>query len=180
MSQRDPWIAKLPDPQLVEFLTPKWSFQERHGLVFNRLSVTNLSSFRMTALQVRVQSARSDGKKDEPTLLPLASLNAGASHLWNNVFKDRGWFGGNISDVRVALSCAEGEAKLVGASSKRVADAELQDVLPADDIPHVLPADDIPHVLPADDILDVLPADDIPAVLPVTKPKIRTNRPQRP
>jgi tetratricopeptide (TPR) repeat protein len=169
--QGDPWIAELRDPQLTDFLTPKWSFEERHGLVFNRLSVTNLSPFRVTALQVRVQVVRTAGKKDEPIVLTLASLSAGRSHRWDNLFKDRGWFGGNISDVRVTLSCAEGEAKLVGAPPSRPDGAAIQDVLPVNNVQ---------DVLPADIIQDVLPADNIPEVLPATKPIIRTNERQRP
>jgi formylglycine-generating enzyme required for sulfatase activity/tetratricopeptide (TPR) repeat protein/uncharacterized RDD family membrane protein YckC len=110
----DPAIGKLQDPTLADFLTPKWTFQEEHGQVLNWLTVTNLSPFQLTALQVSVDVTRSDGKKDEPKIVELQSLSAGASHNWQHVFQAGGWFGRNISQVSVELSCAQGPAQPVG------------------------------------------------------------------
>ncbi len=123
-ARRDPWIGSMPDLDLVAFLTPKWSFQERHGRFHNRLKITNLSPFRLSELVVRVRVTRRNGEQDEPMLLSLESLEAGASQTWPSVFATGGGFGGKISGVRVTLRCAEGKAKLVETPSVREASNE--------------------------------------------------------
>jgi uncharacterized RDD family membrane protein YckC/tetratricopeptide (TPR) repeat protein len=114
LARGDRWIGKLQDSALADFLTPRWSFQEEHGKAPNWLGVTNLSPFRLTALEVRVFVTRSDGMEDEPKIIELESLNAGASQHWPKVFQAGRRFGGNISRVRVELHCAEDAANPAG------------------------------------------------------------------
>jgi tetratricopeptide (TPR) repeat protein len=169
VARRDPWIARLRDPALDDFLTPKWSFEEQHGLLFNHLTVENLSPFCLTSVVVRVVVTRSNRATDAQKTLRLASLGAGASRRWDNVFKDGGWLGGNIAGVRVALECAEGTAKQASRSSiviccpscgrkLRASSDQLGQELKCptcagiftagEDLPEVLPADGVPEVEP--------------------------------
>jgi len=175
----DPWIGKLQDADLADFLTPKWTFQEHHGRVLNWLTVINLSPFRLSALRVRVHVTRGDGKKDEPKDLELASLAAGASQRWPSVFKAGGSFGGNFTRVRVTLSCAEGEAKLVRNLSEPDSETGPQKTILEDDIPKVLVVDDDPKAqktVPEEDLEEVVPVDDEPEDRPAWQPKPRARR----
>ncbi len=70
-ARHDPWISPLQDPELLDFLTPKWSFEEHHGPVRNSLTITNRSSFHLSELRVRVHVTRRDGENDEPIALEL-------------------------------------------------------------------------------------------------------------
>jgi actin-like ATPase involved in cell morphogenesis len=170
-------IAKLPNPELTDFLTPRWTFQEQHRQVFmfNFLTVTNLSAFRLTNLQVRVQASRRDGTRGEAKVLELASLDAGASQRWPGIFEAGGWFGGNIAGVRVTLTCAEGEAKLVKNTSVSDSAKDEPNTLAEDDIPEVVLLNDDPAPRPAP--ASRLPEDDIPEVVlldddPAQRPKL--------
>ncbi len=158
-ARHDPWISPLRDPELLDFLTPKCSFEEHHGRVLNSLTVTNRSSFRLTALQVRVHVTRRDGEKDEPIALELGSLDCRASHRWPSVFVAPGWFRRNITRVRVTLRCAEGKAKIVGNLSEPDSEQEVS------------------KTNSKDDILDVLLVDEPSEDSPVRKQRRRVHRP---
>ena len=158
-ARHDPSISPLQDPELLDFLTPTWSFEEHHGRVLNSLTVTNRSSFRFTELKVRVHVTRRDGENDEPITLELGSLDSGASHRWPSVFVAPGWFRRNITGVRVTLRCAEGKAKLLGRQSEPESEQELR------------------KTNPKDEILDVLLVDEPSEDPPVRKQRIRVHRP---
>ena len=147
-ARRDPWISPLQDPELLDFLTPKYSFEEYHGGACNWLTVTNRNAFRLTALQVRVHVTRRNGEEDEPIALQLESLDSGASHRWPAVFVAPGWFRQNITGVRVTLGCAEGKAKLFGSQSEPDSEKDHRKTNPKDEILDVLlvdePSDDSP------------------------------------
>jgi tetratricopeptide (TPR) repeat protein len=109
LAHQDPAIAKLGDPKLREFLTPQLIGQEQHGAVFNHVTVTNRSPFRVTDVTVTVSVQRKDGSKDAPIIQHLASLDAGASHRWAKLFQDVRLFGSNIHKVDLTLDCAEAQ-----------------------------------------------------------------------
>jgi hypothetical protein len=104
--QRDEAIKNCAG-RIRDFLVPRWSFTENHGAVFNDVTITNQSPFRLQLIKVTVQVTRSDGKWVAPINLRLGSLDSGSSHQWTNVFSEGGWFGSNIRDVQVSLNCAE-------------------------------------------------------------------------
>lgn len=111
-AKRDFWLGTCRDPKVKDFLTPTWLFEEQHGRFFNQLTGYNLSPFRLTSIEITMTVMRSDPKRESnsETLDSLAPLS---SHRWDNIFRDGGWFGGNISQVDVSLRCAEGEARLL-------------------------------------------------------------------
>ena len=141
-ARHDPWISPLQDPELLDFLTPKWSFEEHHRPVRNSLTITNRSAFHLSELRVRVHVTRRDGENDEPIALELWSLDSGASHRWPSVFVAPGWFRHNITRVRVTLRCAEGKAKLFGSPSEPDSEQDFRKTKTKDDILDVVLVDD--------------------------------------
>ncbi len=116
LAHQDPCIGTLEDPQLRAFLTPRLGSQEQHGVVFNHVTVTNRSAFRVTGVTVMVTIQRTDGTTDAPIIQQLASLAGGASHRWSNLVKNTRLFGSNIRKVEMTLDCAEAQPPFRGAS----------------------------------------------------------------
>jgi hypothetical protein len=131
LAQQDPAIGKLQG-RLGDVLTPRLAAHEQHGRVFNHLTVTNNSPFRVTDVTVTVVIQRSGGEKQPPIVQHLAALDAGASHRWAKFFKDTSLFGGKLT-VYVTVACAEGRPIVL----------ELPDAPPQPDSgPHTPSADE--------------------------------------
>jgi hypothetical protein len=163
-AQQDPFIGKLDDRELRDFLTPWWTCQEQHGLVFNHVTVTNRSPFRITGVTVTISIRHSDGTKQKPKIQRLACLEIGARHRWDNLFKDVRLFGSNIRRVDVTVDCAEQRPPFGEGRRKPPPAPEFElvdEVRPAeDDIPMVEAADETPP--PEEDVVLLEPAEEAP------------------
>jgi hypothetical protein len=94
------------DPRVSALFEPALSVTENHGAVFNDVTVTNGSAYRVTNVRVRVQVVRQGGKSDAPFSVAFPEIAAGTAQSQNGVFKNAGWFGGDVERVdAVVLTC---------------------------------------------------------------------------
>lgn len=107
--RKDPGIQSVAGHAgLRELLEVKLSCEEDHGALLNQVAITNESAFRLTAIEVSISVTRKDGKQGAPIQRRLDVLAPGASHEWEGVFQDGGWFGRNIRSVSIGWKCAQG------------------------------------------------------------------------
>jgi hypothetical protein len=91
------------DPRVRALFEPVLSVTENHGVVFNDVTVTNGSAYRVTNVGVRVQVVRQGGKPDAPFTVSFAEIAPGTAQSQNGVFKNAGWFGGDVERVETLV-----------------------------------------------------------------------------
>jgi molecular chaperone DnaK len=91
------------DPRVCAFYEPALSVSENHGAVFNDVTVTNGSAYRVTNVKVRVRVLRQGGKSDAPFTVSFAEIAPGRAQSQSGVFKNAGWFGGDVEKVETLV-----------------------------------------------------------------------------
>lgn len=95
--------------ELVDYLSPRWSYTEDHGVFFNQLTVKNESPFSLHNVVVSIAVHGNSPTKMEER---VSRLGPGEQQQWQEVFKNGGFLGGNINFVKVQVRCRQGEAEL--------------------------------------------------------------------
>ncbi len=91
----------------VQYMIPQLTVTEDHGAFLNFIHIKNESLFTVSYVVVVASIVRADGSQQTETVTHN-SLAPGAVHQWDSVFKEPGWFGGNIKGVTLNASCKEG------------------------------------------------------------------------
>jgi len=94
------------NPRVGWLFEPTLSVTENHGAVFNDITVTNGSPYRVSNVIVSVQVQRQGGKSDVPFTVSFAEIASGTSQIQYRVFKNPTWFGVGVEKVEtVVIAC---------------------------------------------------------------------------
>jgi len=86
-------------------LQPSFSIVENHGAFLNDVTVKNESLFTVTDVDVSISYTCSQTPRHR--YQKTGSINSGETCSWNNIFKNGGLFGRNITNVKIEITCAE-------------------------------------------------------------------------
>lgn len=104
--QNEPEVQRRANNPLISpFFEPALSVTENHGIIFNDVTATNVSVYSVTNVTVTVQVIRQGGKSDAPFTVSFAEISPHESQSKSEVFKNAGWFGGDVEKVNMTVAC---------------------------------------------------------------------------
>jgi molecular chaperone DnaK (HSP70) len=113
------------DPRVHAFFEPDLSVTENHGAIFNDVTVINRSIYKVTNVEVRVHLARQEGKRDAPFTLHFREILPGITQSKHGVFKNAGWFGGDVENVEAMVVACDQKFHYSRTGKRRKAPPEI-------------------------------------------------------